>query len=482
MKIIKNFIAGEWVEGESTVENLNPSDISDIIGYYAQASLAQARQAVLAARQGQKTWAATAIEARADVLDSIGEELMRRREEIGQLLSREEGKPLREGIGEVYRAGQFFKYYAGECLRNFGAVTESVRAGVEVEITREPLGVVGVISPWNFPIATAAWKIAPALAFGNGVIWKPANLTPATGHALAEIISRQAIPTGLFSFLMGSGTIVGQFLAAEAQIDGLSFTGSCEVGRQIASAAAPRFIKLQMEMGSKNPLVVMDDAALDHAVTLAIQGAFGGTGQKCTASSRLIVQSSLHDEFIERLINRTKSLKVGHALDKNTEIGPVASRQQLAQNLEYIDLAKQEGGEIACGGARVDEPVEGYYMSPAVVLNTHSAMRINQEEIFGPLTCVLKADDFEHAVALANDTKFGLTAGIVTSSLARAMAFKRASRSGCVMINLPTAGTDYHVPFGGIRGSSYGPREQGHNAIEFYTQIKTSYLHAGEAL
>lgn len=480
MRIIKNFIAGHWVEGDGYIENLNPSDTSDIIGYYAQASLAQAREAVSAARQAQKVWAMTGIEARASVLDAIGEELMRRREEIGRLLSREEGKPLQEGIGEVYRAGQFFKYYAGECLRNFGDIAESVRAGVQVEITREPLGVVGVISPWNFPVATAAWKIAPALAFGNAVLWKPANLTPATGHALAEIISRQAIPPGLFNFLMGSGTIIGQFLASEAQLDGLSFTGSCEVGAQIALAAAPRFIKLQMEMGSKNPLVVMDDAVLDHAVTLAIQGAFGGTGQKCTASSRLIVHASIYDAFVEQLISRTKSLKVGHALEPETEIGPVVSREQLAQNIDYIELARREGGEIACGGAPLEAPVTGYYMSPAVILNTSACMRVNQEEMFAPITCLLKADDFEHALALANDTRFGLTAGIVTRSLARAMAFKRASRSGCVMINLPTAGTDYHVPFGGIRGSSYGPREQGHNAVEFYTQIKTTYLHAGQ--
>ncbi len=482
MSVVMNHIAGAWVAGEKAVENRNPSDVSDLIGLYAQASVTQLHEAAAAARDAQPIWAATGLEARAAVLDSIGRELMSRSAELGRLLSREEGKPLAEGVGEVYRAGQFFTYFAAEVLRQLGETADSVRPGIEIAVTREPLGTVAIISPWNFPMATAAWKIAPALAFGNAVIWKPANLTPASAHALTEIIVRQPIPAGLFNLVMGPGHGIGRALAGDADIQGLSFTGSCEVGREIAAAAAPRLVKLQMEMGSKNPLVVMDDADLDRAVEIAINGAFGGTGQKCTASSRLILHRPIHDAFVERLIARTRALKVGHALHEGTQIGPVVSAEQLSANLAYVELAKSEGGEVACGGIRLEGPAEGFYMAPALVLGTHNDMRVNQEEMFAPIACVIEADDLDHTIALANATRFGLTAGIATRSLARAARFRRASRSGCVMVNLPTAGTDYHVPFGGVRGSSFGPREQGRHAAEFYTQIKTAYVHSGEAV
>lgn len=482
MSVVMNHIAGAWVAGEAVVENRNPSDVSDLIGLYAQANIEQLHEAAAAARDAQPIWASTGLEARAAVLDAIGRELMSRSAELGRLLSREEGKPLAEGVGEVYRAGQFFTYFAGEVLRQLGDAADSVRPGIEIAVTREPLGTVGIISPWNFPMATAAWKIAPALAFGNAVIWKPANLTPASAHALTGIIVRQTIPAGLFNLVMGPGQSLGQALAGEADIQGLSFTGSCEVGREIAAVAAPRLVKLQMEMGSKNPLVIMDDADLDRAVEIAVNGAFGGTGQKCTASSRLIVHRPIHDAFVERLLARTCALKVGHALHEGTQIGPVVSAAQLAANLAYVELAKSEGGEVACGGVRLEGPAEGFYMAPTVVLGTRNDMRVNQEEMFAPIACVIPADDLDHAISLANATRFGLTAGIATRSLARAARFRRASRSGCVMVNLPTAGTDYHVPFGGVRGSSYGPREQGRHAAEFYTQIKTAYVHAGEAV
>ena len=482
MSVVMNHIAGAWVAGEKAVENRNPSDVSDLIGLYAQASVTQLHEAAAAARDAQPIWAATGLEARAAVLDSIGRELMSRSAELGRLLSREEGKPLSEGVGEVYRAGQFFTYFAAEVLRQLGETADSVRPGIEIAVTREPLGTVAIISPWNFPMATAAWKIAPALAFGNAVIWKPANLTPASAHALTEIIVRQPIPAGLFNLVMGPGHGIGRALAGDADIQGLSFTGSCEVGREIAAAAAPRLVKLQMEMGSKNPLVVMDDADLDRAVEIAINGAFGGTGQKCTASSRLILHRPIHDAFVERLVARTRALKVGHALHEGTQIGPVVSAEQLSANLAYVELAKSEGGEVACGGIRLEGPAEGFYMAPALVLGTRNDMRVNQEEMFAPIACVIEADDLDHAIALANATRFGLTAGIATRSLARAARFRRASRSGCVMVNLPTAGTDYHVPFGGVRGSSFGPREQGRHAAEFYTQIKTAYVHSGEAV
>jgi alpha-ketoglutaric semialdehyde dehydrogenase len=481
MPDVLNLIAGQWVGGDGTVENRNPSDIHDLIGNYAQASVAQLHETASAARSAQALWSKTGLEARAGVLDSIGRELMTRASELGRELSREEGKPLAEGVGEVYRSGQFFTYFAAEVLRIFGDTADSVRAGVEITVAREPLGVVGVISPWNFPMATAAWKIAPALAFGNAVIWKAANLTPASAWALTEIISRQPIPKGLFSLVMGPGGKLGHALAAEVDVQGISFTGSCEVGRDVAAAAAPRFVKLQLEMGSKNPLVIMDDADLGRAVDIAINGAFGGTGQKCTASSRLIVHRPVLDALTERFVARAKALRVGPALAEGTQMGPVVSEAQLAGNLAYVELARQEGCEIACGGERLQLKQQGFYMSPTVVTGSRNDMRVNQEEMFAPIACIIPAGDLDEAIAIANDTRFGLTAGIATRSLARATKFRRESRSGCVMVNLPTAGTDYHVPFGGVRQSSYGPREQGRYAIEFYTQAKTSYIHAGEA-
>ncbi len=475
-----NLIAGHWVAGEGEIENRNPSDLSDLVGMFAQASKDQLQETLETARRAQAEWAAYGMERKQAVLMAIGTELMSRAEELGTLLSREEGKPLAEGKGEVYRAGQFFIYYAAECLRQLGENADSVRAGVEIDVRREPVGVVAIISPWNFPTATASWKIAPALCYGNAVVWKPANATPASAVALTEIIERQDIPKGLFSLVMGSGRSVGQQLVESPLVDAISFTGSVPVGKGIASAAIQNLTKVQMEMGSKNALAVMDDGDLDIAVSVALGGAFGGTGQKCTASSRLIVHSAVHDAFVERLVAGAQAMKVGHALEQDTQMGPVVSAQQLQENLAYVDLGKSEGAELACGGQRLDMPHDGYYMSPGVFLNTNNDMRINREEMFAPLTSVIKVDSYDEALATVNDTNFGLTSGIVTRDLARATHFRRNARTGVVTVNLPTAGTDYHVPFGGRGDSSYGPREQGRAAAEFYTTVKTAYISAGE--
>ncbi|WP_438996369.1 aldehyde dehydrogenase family protein [Candidatus Puniceispirillum sp.] len=479
MALQKNYIAGEWLEGDSAIENQNPSDLSDIIGTYAQASQAQLDMAFEAAEAAQKIWAKTGLEARQTALMNIGNELMERSAELGTLLSREEGKPLAEGKGEVYRAGQFFTYYAAETLRQMGDTADSVRPNIEIDVRREPVGIVAIISPWNFPTATAVWKIAPALAFGNAVIWKPANLVPASAVALAEIIARQDLPKGLFSLVMGPGGRIGQALVESAAINAISFTGSVNVGKQIATSAIGNLTKVQMEMGSKNALAVMDDGDLDLAVTCALGGAFGGTGQKCTASSRLIVHEKIHDEFVEKLSKATSSMVVDHALKDGTQLGPVVSETQLNENMAYIDLAKSEGGEILCGGERVSRETEGYYMTPALVANTRNDWRINREEMFAPIACIIKAGSYDEALNLVNDTNFGLTSGIITKSLARATHFRRNARTGCVMVNLATAGTDYHVPFGGRGDSSYGPREQGGYAEEFYTTVKTSYIASG---
>ena len=475
-----NFIAGEWVEGVSTVENRNPSDLSDLVGLFAQASSEQLDATLDEAQRAQREWATYGMERKQAVLMAIGTELMDRAEELGTLLSREEGKPLAEGKGEVYRAGQFFTYYAAECLRQLGKNADSVRPGVEIDVRREAVGVVAIISPWNFPTATASWKIAPALCYGNAVVWKPANITPASALALTEIIARQDIPKGLFSLVMGSGREIGQRLVESPKVNAISFTGSVPVGKGIAAAAIQNLTKVQMEMGSKNALAVMDDADLDLAVTLALGGAFGGTGQKCTASSRLVVHEAVHDAFVEKLVAGTRAMKVGHALGARTQMGPVVSQQQLDENLAYVDLGKSEGAELACGGQRLAMPHDGFYMSPGVFLNTTNDMRINQEEMFAPLTSVIKVGSFDEALAVVNDTKFGLTSGIVTQSLARATHFRRNAQTGVVTVNLPTAGTDYHVPFGGRGDSSYGPREQGKAAAEFYTTVKTAYISAGD--
>ncbi|MGB0965669.1 MAG: aldehyde dehydrogenase family protein [Litorivicinus sp.] len=478
----KNFIAGEWMASDHSIDNINPSDTRDVVGQFAQASGDDLARALEAAKQAQVQWAKTGIEARYNALMAIGNEMMARSEELGTLLSREEGKPLAEGKGEVYRAGQFFTYYAAETLRQMGDTADSTRPNIEIDVRREAVGVVAIVSPWNFPTATASWKIAPALAFGNAVIWKPANQTPASAVALTEIIAKQDLPKGLFQLVMGSGSSIGQALVESPEIDAVSFTGSVEVGRGVAAAAAQNFTKVQLEMGSKNALAVMDDADVDLAVTLAAGGAFGGTGQKCTASSRLVVHASIHDEFVEKLTAATQALVVGHALEAGTQIGPVVSQQQLDSNLAYVQTGLAEGAELICGGQLIESATPGFYMSPGLFVGTHNQMKINRDEMFAPLAAVIKVDSFEEALSVVNDTDFGLTSGIVTQSLARATHFRRNAKTGCVMVNLPTAGTDYHVPFGGRGNSSYGSREQGRYAEEFYTTVKTAYISSGMPL
>ncbi|MCH9853684.1 MAG: aldehyde dehydrogenase family protein [Alphaproteobacteria bacterium] len=477
--LLKNYIAGGWV-GNGGNQNINPSDTDDIIGDYAQADKSALDDALNAAQTAQKEWQDVGLEAKQTVLNNIGNELMSRSKEIGQMLSREEGKPLAEGAGETYRAGQFFTYYAAEVLRQIGQNADSTRPNIDVDIRREPMGTVAVISPWNFPIATASWKIAPALAFGNAVLWKPANFTPASACLLTDIIAKQDIPKGLFNLVMGAGKTIGQALAESPAIQAVSFTGSYEVGKGVAQAAAGNFSKTQLELGSKNALLVMDDADIDLAVACAVNGAYFGSGQKCTASSRLIVHEKLHDEFVDKMIEAMQKLKVGNALTEGVQIGPLAGAQQYKIVNDYIALAKQEGCELVIGGDAPQTDKKGYYLNPTLFTNSNNKMRVNREEMFGPVACVQKISSYDEGLAMVNDTDYGLTAGIITQSLARASDFKRKAQSGCVMVNLPTAGTDYHVPFGGRKKSSFGSREQGQYAVEFYTQVKTCYVSAGK--
>jgi alpha-ketoglutaric semialdehyde dehydrogenase len=473
-----NYVNGQWVPGTTWSKNINPSDLSDVVGEYAQADQAQTEQAIAAARAAVPAWANFNVQARADMLDKIGGEILARKDELGRLLSREEGKTLPEGVGEVVRAGNIFKFFAGEVLRRTGELVPSVRPGVDVEVTREPLGVVGIISPWNFPAAIPAWKVAPALAYGNCVVFKPADLVPGSAWAMAEIISRAGLPAGAFNLVMGRGSVVGEALVNDPSVDAISFTGSVETGRKIAQKAVARMAKFQLEMGGKNPLVVLDDADLKTAVESAVNGAFFSTGQRCTASSRLIVTKGIHNKFVDALAERLKGLVVDDALKAGTHIGPVVDKNQLNQDLFYIEEGKKEGAKLSYGGKLLKREKEGFYLEPALFVDTRSTMRINREEIFGPVASVLAVNDYEEALQLANDTPFGLSAGIVTSSLKHAAHFRRNSQAGMVMVNLPTAGVDYHVPFGGRKGSSYGPREQGRYAVEFFTTVKTAYVAA----
>ncbi len=471
----KNWIAGQWAGSDNVQQNLNPSDLSDIVGDYVRATPSEVDTAIAAAQQAWPAWANSTPQQRFDALDAIGTELLVRKNELGELLAREEGKTLPEAMGEVARAGQIFKFFAGEAVRVGGEFQPSVRPGISVEISREPLGVVGVITPWNFPIAIPAWKIAPALAYGNCVVFKPADLVPGSAWALAEIISRSGLPDGVFNLVMGRGSVVGAAMIADPRLAGITFTGSVGTGRQLLMQAAECQKKVQLELGGKNPLVVLDDANLETALDCAVQGAFYSTGQRCTASSRIIVELGIYRQFTEQFAQRAQALKVGHALHPDTQIGPVCDDGQLQQNQDYIAIGKQEGARLLCGGERLARETDGYFFSPAVFADVDNDMRIAQEEIFGPVAAVIPADNYEHALALANDTEFGLSSGICTQSLKHASHFKRSSQSGMVMVNVPTAGVDYHVPFGGRKGSSYGSREQGRYAQEFFTIVKTAY-------
>ncbi|ODT16098.1 MAG: aldehyde dehydrogenase [Mesorhizobium sp. SCN 65-12] len=474
----KNLIDGEWV-GAAGSRNINPSNLGDVVGEYASADAGQAGQAIAAAKAAFPTWSRSAPLVRHAVLRKTSDEIMARKDEIGRSLAREEGKTLAEAVGETIRAAQIFDFFAGETLRLSGELLPSVRPGVGVEITREAVGVVGLITPWNFPIAIPAWKIAPALAHGNTVVFKPAELVPESAWTIVDILHRAGLPKGVLNLVMGKGSIVGQAMLDSPDVDAISFTGSVTTGRRVAEASVRHMRKFQLEMGGKNPLVVLDDADLTVAVDCAVNGAFFSTGQRCTASSRLIVQGGIHDRFVEALKERLAKLVVGDALDAATHIGPVVDESQLRQDESYIAIGRDEGGELAFGGERVERGTPGFYLRPALFVGTNNAMRISREEIFGPVANVIRVDSYDEALAIADDTPFGLTSGICTTSLKHATHFKRNSQAGMVMVNLPTAGVDFHVPFGGRKGSSYGPREQGRYAAEFYTTVKTAYSFAG---
>ncbi|MGJ4859541.1 aldehyde dehydrogenase family protein [Labrys sp. La1] len=478
MTLHQNMIAGEWV-GSAAVKNINPSDIDDVIGEYAQASTEDTRAAIEAAKAAFPTWSRSGILERHAILRKSADEILARKDELGRLLSREEGKTLAEGIGETVRAAQIFDFFAGECLRLAGEVLPSVRLDISIEITREPAGVVGIITPWNFPIAIPAWKIAPALCYGNTVVFKPAELVPGSAWALADILVRAGLPKGVLNLVMGKGSVVGQTMLDSPDIDAITFTGSTGTGKRVAAASIGHSRKFQLEMGGKNPFVVLDDADFTVAVEAAANSAFFSTGQRCTASSRIIVTEGIHDRFVAAVGERLASLVVDDALKAGTHIGPVVDAAQLEQDMGYIEIGQKEGAKLAFGGERLTRDRLGFYLQPALFTEATNQMRIAREEIFGPVAAVIRVRDYEEALAVANDTPFGLSSGIATTSLKHAAHFKRNAEAGMVMVNLPTAGVDFHVPFGGRKSSSYGSREQGKYAAEFFTTVKTTYVMGG---
>ena len=477
MSAFQNFIGGELVAATGASQNINPSNTNDVIGEFASGTKADADKAVAAAKAAFPAWSRTTPQERYDILKKASDEVLARREELGRILSREEGKTLPEGIGEAARAGQILAFFAGECLRFGGENVPSVRPGVGVEMTREAIGVVGMITPWNFPIAIPAWKIAPALAYGNCVVIKPAEIVPHSAWALVDILNRAGLPAGVLNIVMGKGSVVGQAIIDNPDVAAISFTGSVGTGRRIAAScvAATPMKKVQLEMGGKNPLVVLDDADLKIAVECAANGAFFSTGQRCTASSRFIVTDGIHDAFVAALTTRLQGLVVDDALKAGTHIGPVVDQSQLDQDEKYIAIGRGEGARLHWGGERLNRENPGFYLQPALFTECTNQMRISREEVFGPVAGVIRVKNYDEALAVANDTEFGLSSGICTTSLKHATHFKRNAEAGMVMVNLATAGVDYHVPFGGRKGSSYGPREQGAYAREFYTTVKTSY-------
>ena len=436
-----HWIDGEKVGGDRPTQSLNPSDTREVVARTPDGANVEVNAAVAAAKAAFPAWSEASPEVRSDILDRAGTLVMERREALGRLLSREEGKTLAEGIGETVRAGRILKYFAGEALRLHGQNLASVRPGVEIQTYRQAVGVYGLITPWNFPIAIPAWKAAPALAFGNTVVMKPAGPTPATAEALVAILHEAGLPKGVLNLVIGRGR-VGQAIVDHPDVAGISFTGSQGVGAGVAFGAVKRQARVQLEMGGKNPLIVQD---------------------------------GIHDRFVAALAERVAALRVGDALDPATQMGPAVSEDQMENSYRYIDIARGEGGRVVTGGERLTLDKPGWYVQPTLISDTGPGMRINTEEVFGPVASTLRVKDYEAALEIANGSEFGLSAGIVTASLKHARDFQRRSRSGMVMVNLPTAGVDYHVPFGGSKSSSYGAREQGFAAADFFTQTKTAY-------
>jgi aldehyde dehydrogenase (NAD+) len=480
MKVFRNYINGEWTESRSgkTFPNINPANTDEIVGHFQASNADDVNAACAAAAASQLAWADLPATRRGEYLFKAAELLEARLPQLGEEMTREEGKTLPEAIGEMKRAINIFRYFGGEGSRQFTYQVPSERENVVCYTIRKPLGTVALITPWNFPSAIPAWKLAPALVTGNTVVLKPASLAPLSSYRLVEALHEAGIPRGVLNYVTGSGGAVGDPLTSHPAIRAISFTGSTSVGNALYAKVSERKIRIQLEMGGKNPTIVLNDADLDYAADTLINGAFFSTGQKCTACSRAVIERSIYEPLVEKLIEKTRKLKVGNGLEQGVQIGPAVDADQLETDLEYIEIAKKEGAELLCGGNRLTGQSydKGYFIEPTIFSGVDSNMRIAQEEVFGPVLALMVADNLDDAVRIANDVKFGLSASIISKDLTRVHQFINRIEAGLITVNLPTAGVEYQLPFGGTKESSYGMREQGPQALDFYSETRTVYL------
>ena len=475
--IFPNYINGAWVEGP-TFENRNPADTNDIVGLHGKGTPECIDNAAHAAQQAFAGWAGLTAPARGAFLFKVADILDRKFDAISAEMTREEGKTLPEAKGEVRRAINIFRYFAGEGSRLAGVLAPSERDRVHMFAIRKPVGVVGLITPWNFPSAIPAWKLAPALICGNTVVMKPASAAPLSAWRIIEACHEAGIPKGVVNFVSGSGSALGSALVHAKPLKAISFTGSCEIGQWLHAEASKRHLRIQLEMGGKNPTIVLADADFASAVENVVNASFFSTGQKCTATSRAIVEDAIYDRFVEAVVERTKKLKVGDGMQPGIDIGPCVDKSQLNTVLHYIEVGRKEAGEPVCGGRHLTEGphANGYFVEPTVFANVTPDMVIAREEIFGPVLAILRARDFNHALEIANGSEFGLSASIQTTNLSRMYEFIYGIEAGLVTVNLPSAGVEYQLPFGGSKDSSFGPKEQGPAAMEFYSDYKTIYV------
>jgi aldehyde dehydrogenase (NAD+) len=478
--IYRNYVAGQWIEckTERTFPNINPANTTVTVGLFQASGPEDIQEACEAAAKAHSTWAAMPAPLRGEFLYKAAEIMEGRLQKLSEEMTREEGKTLPEAKGEVKRAINILRYFGGEGPRQFSYQIPSERENVFCYTLRKPLGVVALITPWNFPSAIPAWKMAPALVAGNTVVIKPASLAPLSAYRIVEALHEAGIPAGVLNYVTGSGGSVGNALVEHPAIRAVSFTGSCDVGNALYEKVTKRRIRVQLEMGGKNPTLVLKDADLDYAAGVLVNGAFFSTGQKCTACSRAIIEEPIYEALVEKLVARTTKLKVGNGLESGIEIGPAVDAAQLETDLKYIGIARQEGAQLLCGGNRLTGGAydRGYFVAPTIFAGVTTDMRIAQEEVFGPVLALMVASDFEDAMRLANGVRFGLSASIVSRDLTRVHQFINRIEAGLITVNLPTAGVEYQLPFGGTKESSFGMREQGPAALDFYTETRTVYL------
>jgi aldehyde dehydrogenase (NAD+) len=476
-EIFPNYINAEWVSGE-TFEDRNPADTDQLIGLFVKGTARQVAEAVEAAQAAFPAWSSLQGPARGHYLFKVADLLERNLEQSARDMTQEEGKTLAEAKGEVQRSVNIFRYFAGEGARMPGLVLPSERDRVHTFVVRKPIGVVGLVTPWNFPSAIPAWKLAPALICGNTVVLKPASAAPLSAWHIVQACHEAGIPKGVVNYLAGPGGELGGALLAAAPLKAISFTGSCEVGRRLHAQASQRRLRIQLEMGGKNPTIVLADCNFPLAVENVVNAAFASTGQKCTATSRAIVEEAIYDRFLEALIERTRKLKVGDGLDPQTDLGPAIDQAQMETDLKYIEIGKKEAGPPRIGGKRITGPGydRGYFVEPTIFAGVTQDMTLAQEEVFGPVLAVMRALNFEDALRIANAVPFGLSASIQTNNLTRVFEYIHRMEAGLLTVNLPSAGIEYQAPFGGAKESSFGPKEQGPAALEFYSDCQTIYL------